>query len=201
MQSKYSAEKLIEEVENVMIKGLRRSAGLNLISFGIGMNMGLGTFMDLMQWFTSALRGKSHRVAHYSDKIKGCGDSVLASIRQQFFKIIKVIITKLRISRDPKHLVHMLNALIWDYKGNDLTYLAKYDILGAIQFGDGGETHPLKLAWGRQLKQKKQSEDATLTRTVINLFEFLFKQILSQVILIDAKNPDYEEKKNAADLT
>ena len=29
--------------------------------------------------------------------------------------------------------------------------------------------------------------DDTLTRTLINLFEFLFKQILSQVILVDSQ--------------
>ena len=82
MQSKFSYDKLKEEVEKVMMKGLRRSAGLDLISFGIGLNVGAGTFMDLLQWFTTSLRGNQHRVAHYSDNIYGCGDSVLAAIRR-----------------------------------------------------------------------------------------------------------------------
>ena len=95
MQSKFTFDKLKEEVENVMIKGLRRSAGLDLISFAIKMNLGMGTFLDIMQWFLTSLRANRHKVAHYSDKITGCGDSVLASIRKQFFKIIKVIIMKI----------------------------------------------------------------------------------------------------------
>ena len=35
-----------------------------------------------------------------------------------------------------------------------------------------------------------QSDDVTLTRTIANLFEFLFKQILSQVIILDAQSKD-----------
>ena len=35
MQSKFNVEKLKEEIEKVMIKGLRRSAGLDLLSFAI----------------------------------------------------------------------------------------------------------------------------------------------------------------------
>ena len=179
-----------------MIRGLCRSAGLNLISYGLALNIGLGTFLDLIQWFTISVRNNQHRVAHYSDNISGCGDSVLAAIRIQFFSIIKVLITKIKWSLNEKHLVHMLNALIWNYKGIDLNYLAKYEVINVLQFGDGSCIHPIRLAWGKQIKQKKQSDDATLTRTVVNIFEFLFKQILSQVILIDANNTKEEVKRD-----
>lgn len=60
MQAKFSIEKLKEEVEKVTIKGLRRSAGLDLISFGIQTNIGAGTFQDLLQWFLTALRANRH---------------------------------------------------------------------------------------------------------------------------------------------
>ena len=97
---------------------------------------------------------------------------------------------KIKESRDPKHLQIMLDALIWNYKGEDLDYLAQYDVLNVLQNGDGGQMHPLRLAWGRQIKQKLQKDDNTLTRTVINLFEFLFKQILSQITQIDAQKAE-----------
>ena len=51
MQSQFTLEKLQEEVERVMVKGLRRSAGLNLISFAIRTTLGIGTVLDLVQWF------------------------------------------------------------------------------------------------------------------------------------------------------
>ena len=149
MQAKYSEETLKEEVEKVMIKGLRRSAGLDLISFAIKKNIGLGTFLDIMQWFLTALRANKNRVAHYSDKIQGCGDSVLAAIRKQFFKIIKVVISKIKLVRSPLQLRAMLDAMIWNYQGEDLNYLAKFDILGVLQRGDGGRTHPIPLSWGK----------------------------------------------------
>ena len=43
----------------------------------------------------------------------------------------------------------LLNALIWNYKGEDLNYLAKFDILEVIQHGDGSRMHPISLAWGK----------------------------------------------------
>ena len=60
MQSKFTHDKLKEEVEKVMIKGLRRSAGLDLISFTMKMNLGMGTFLDIMQWFLTSLRANRH---------------------------------------------------------------------------------------------------------------------------------------------
>ena len=132
MQSKHTAEKLQEEVEEVMIHGLRRSAGLNLLSFGAQCNVGLGTFKDVLQWFLTSLRANKHQVAHYSDGISGCGDSVLAAIRTQFFEILKVVVLKLEQEREPNDLMTLLNALIWNYKGEDLNYLAKFDVLEVI---------------------------------------------------------------------
>ena len=88
----------------------------------------------------------------------------------------------------------MLNSLIWNYQGEDLKYLAKFDVLTVLQQGDGGRTHPIRLSWGKQIKQKKESEDRTLTRVIANLFEFLFKQILSQVIIVDANREENEKQ-------
>ena len=84
----------------------------------------------------------------------------------------------------------MLNALIWNYKGSDLSYLADYQVLEVVHKGNGERMHPITQAWGKQIKQCMQSDDVTLTRTIANLFEFLFKQILSQVIILDAQSKD-----------
>ena len=65
-----------------MIKGLRRSAGLNLLSFSATKNIGIGTFKDILAWFLTSLRDNKHTVAHYSDGIQGCGDQVLSAIRK-----------------------------------------------------------------------------------------------------------------------
>ena len=56
MQSKFSIEKLKDQVEKVMMKGLRRSAGLNLLSFAMQMNVDDMIFLDLLQWFVTSLR-------------------------------------------------------------------------------------------------------------------------------------------------
>ena len=95
---------------------------------------------------------------------------------------------KAKHSRDSKHLLILLDALFWNYKGEDLTYVVKSDIVGLLERGDGGQMHPIRMSWGKQLRQKKLSEDDTLTRKVAQMVEFLFKQVLGQVILLDAKD-------------
>ena len=79
----------------------------------------------------------------------------------------------------------LLPALIWNYKSTDMQYLVKCDLINTLQYGDGGRIHPIPLSWGKQIKQVKQSNNKSLTRSIANLFEFIFKQVLSQVILID----------------
>ena len=68
-----------------MMKGLRRSAGLNLLNFAMQMDIGKLVFLDLLQWFTATLRANRDEVAHYTDNITGCGDSVVAAISKEFF--------------------------------------------------------------------------------------------------------------------
>ena len=81
-----------------MVKGLRRSTGLNLLSFTIQLNLSQETFNDTLQWFLTLMRANKHNVAHYTDDISGCGDEVLAAIRKEFFKVIKAVVTKIKSS-------------------------------------------------------------------------------------------------------
>lgn len=178
-----------------MVKGLQRSAGLNLLSFGIRTNIGLGTYRDLLQWFLTSMRQNKHQVAHYSDGIAGCGDSVLTAIRKQFFKIIKTIITTIKLDRDGNSIRLNLPALVWNYKGADMEYLVKFDLINVLQFGDEGRTHPITLSWGKQIKQVKASADKSLTRMIASIFEFIFKQVLSQLILVDAGDDEDQSSK------
>ena len=142
-----------------MINGLRRSAGLELISFAIQTNINEGTFLDILQWFETSLRNNQMQVVHYSDKIKGCGESVMNAIRRQFFKVIKSVILKAKKTRDEKTLNTLLQALIWNYNSSDLAYLAKYDIVGLLERGDGGTMHPIAMSWGKQFKFKKPDQE------------------------------------------
>ena len=50
--------------------------------------------------------------------------------------------------------------------------------------------HPIRLAWGNNTENVIMSalhgNSQTLAANVMKVFEFLFKQVLSQVILLDA---------------
>ena len=172
------------------MKGLRRSAGLNLLNFAMQMDLDRWVFMDLLQWFVTSLRANRDQVAHYTDNITGCGDSVVAAIGKEFFQIIKQVVLKIKRGKELQIIKGLLGALIWNYRGNDMKYLAKFNIIDVIQRGDGRPMHPIRLAWGNNTENVIMStlhgNSQTLAANVMKVFEFLFKQVLSQVILLDA---------------
>ena len=120
---------------------------------------------------------------------------MLAAIRKQFFEVIKTVISKIKEERSTDHVKSLLSALMWDFRGVDFDYLAKFDIFDMLHNGDGTRSHPLRAAWGRQLRQARASQDDTLARAVLTLFEFLYKQILSQITQVDAQNDDQAKSK------
>ena len=71
-----------------------------------------------------------------------------------------------------------------------MKYLAKFNIIDVIQRGDGRPMHFIRCAWGNNtenvIASSLQSNSHNLAANVIKVFEFLFKQVLSQVILLDA---------------
>ena len=173
------------------MKGLRRSAGLNLLNFAMQMDLERWVFMDLLQWFVTSLRANRDQVAHYTDNITGCGDSVVAAIGKEFFQIIKQVVLKIKRGKEFQIIKGLLGALIWNYRGNDMKYLAKFNIIDVIQRGDGDRMHPIRLAWGKNTEfpgsNAFRSNRLNFSALVMKVFEFLFKQILSQVILLDAE--------------
>ena len=71
--------------------------------------------------------------------------------------------------------------------------LSDLNVIETIREGDGSSTHPITLDWGKSIKQANTGlfSESSLTRTIMNLFEFLFKQILSQMICLDNQIDDY----------
>ena len=72
-----------------------------------------------------------------------------------------------------------------------MKYLAKFNIIDVIQKGDGRPMHPIRLAWGKNIENVMmgvsfRSHAESFSANVMKVFEFLFKQVLSQVILLDA---------------
>jgi hypothetical protein len=73
-----------------MVGGLRRCAGLNLLSYAAMSKVNKKN--EVFMWFVSSLRSGDKVLSHYSDGLTGCGDSVLKAVRRQFFKLIKAIL-------------------------------------------------------------------------------------------------------------
>lgn len=60
--------------------------------------------------------------------------------------------------------------------------LANIKIFSVLQEGDGTRLNPLKLSWGKLLKQQVDEKDNTLTRKVVKVFSFLFKIVLKSIV-------------------
>ena len=116
------------------------------------------------------------------NKVSGCGENVHAIARKEFFSILKRAIEVLKKATEEKEINHILDAFYWSYKSADLLELAKLDIFKVLQEGDGSRLNPLRLAWGHILRQRKDESDATLTRKIVKVFNFLFKIVLRALV-------------------
>jgi hypothetical protein len=52
LQGEFKADALQDSIENSLVRGLRRAAGLNIINFTLGLaGLDDDTFIDNLQWF------------------------------------------------------------------------------------------------------------------------------------------------------
>jgi hypothetical protein len=52
LQGEFKADALQDSIENSLVRGLRRAAGLNIIKFTLGLaGLDDDTFIDNLQWF------------------------------------------------------------------------------------------------------------------------------------------------------
>jgi hypothetical protein len=106
-----------------------------------------------MSWFCGSLRGnKNPHVAHYLDDLKGCGHHLEELARENFFSILKGMVSKLRDSKDEDEIKIILNSLKWKYLARDHLSLYHLDLFKVLHQGDGKSDHKLKRSWGRPLK-------------------------------------------------
>ena len=100
-----------------------------------------------MQWFQSSLRKNNIELSHYKDGVQNCGDSTDFQMRKKFFSIIDKIVARIKLHRgNDQKLLHMINALAWNYHTEDLEHLEAYSVFQLLHQGDGTEYHPLRRA-------------------------------------------------------
>ena len=93
----------------------------------------------MLQWFTASLRQRQQTSAHFLDGLSGCGNSCESGIRSQFFKVIKKIILKLKISIDQDEIKLLLNVLYWNYKTTDHEDLIRSGVFEMLSKGNGSD--------------------------------------------------------------
>ena len=49
-----------------------------------------------------------------------------------------------------------MNALYWNYTIEDQADIANLDIFTVLQVGNGDRLNPIRLAWGKYVKQKEE---------------------------------------------
>lgn len=56
LQSEFSADLINKTIEESLVDGLRRSAGLNLLNYAMSLSSNPQIFFDMIQWFSASLR-------------------------------------------------------------------------------------------------------------------------------------------------
>ena len=98
------------------------------------------------------MRDNIVQVCHYMTNVDSCGNNAQASIRKNFAQILERILDVIKHEQlaNEDNYVHLLDALCWDYKPEDLHFLDKHDIFNTLLKGNGEIVHPLRVSWGRE---------------------------------------------------
>ena len=81
LQADLNSDLLKERVEQSLVNGLRRSAGLHLINFAMNLSYNTTRFFDLLQWLQGSLRCNRIQMVHYLTGLDGCGIKAETGIR------------------------------------------------------------------------------------------------------------------------
>ena len=81
LQASFTAEQLKSRVEESLVNGLRRSAGLHLLRFTMEQSLSDEVFFDMLQWFSGSLRMNKSRSVHYLEGLEGCGSETESGIQ------------------------------------------------------------------------------------------------------------------------
>ena len=113
------------------MKGLRRSAGLEILEFAMQNTTTNDVFFDALQWFMGSLLKNKSCATHYLEGLEGCGSDVEHSIQTKFFNIIRRVIFELKNGDNSKDkTVHLINAIgCWDYKPSDHQHLVELGVV------------------------------------------------------------------------
>jgi hypothetical protein len=104
-----------------------------------------------------------------------------------------MVMTRIKSAKNENNIPQMLQSLYWRYDSEDLVLLSKLNVFNTLCYGDGSMMHPLKKAWGRILRENIIAEEAqSLTKQVLQTFEFLFKVLLKNMLSGDASLLDQE---------
>ena len=194
LQSDISVDKIMRTVEEGLVHGLRRSAGLNLLHFGMGLHGEEQVFFDMLQWFSSSLRQRKQLTAHFLDGLAGCGLSCETSIRAQFFKILHIVLLKLKLSADTETEIKLLlQCLCWHFRAEDHELLSQLNVFDFLVRG-----HPSGLSWVKYYQgryeehasfdfssETKNVSSMNLGRLLQHTTEYLQNQVLSSILATD----------------
>ena len=133
-------------------------------------------FYDLLQWFQGSLRKNRSHSAHYLDGVRGCGERISKDISVKFFQIIEIVAEKLKVVNKKDKIIHLMDAICWEYTRKDHDKLAKLNIFKVLSEGNGERNSLLKTAWGQFTGYivKDKNEDMQLPSRLMQAFQYLF---------------------------
>ena len=203
LQSEFTVDQINKTIEQSLVNGLRRSAGLNLLNYAMGLSGNPQIFFDMIQWFSASLRQRKNTSVHFLDGLTSCGDSCESGIRIQFFKILKKVDLKLRTCNDLDELKLLLNNLCWNFNAADHEQLCKLNIFETLHKGDGSDLSWIKYNLGTYLNHTWNSKHSftsfsqtNIGRTLQHTCEYLQNQVLASIIQTEGEVEVIESKQS-----
>lgn len=106
-------------------------------------------------------------------------------MKVSFFDIYKAFLNKLKVSKDKKECLSLLDSITWRFGSRDHSMLSEFDVFKTLRFGNGHRNNLLKKSWGHKLQTTvRDADDANddLSAEVLSRFEYLFYGVISRIV-------------------
>ena len=113
------------------------------------------------------------------------------------------VVNKLKVVNKKDKIIHLIDALCWEYTRQDHDSLARLNIFKVLSHGNGECNSLLKAAWGQQTGEvvKDKDSDLQLPSRLMQAFQYLFLTILEGIVADTQTSSIYSNETKEASLS
>ncbi len=172
LQTGISCASLVAHLENYYLRGMAIYASMTVFQRASSYVYSKKIRMDVLAWVSSIFKSDPAANLHYAQKTTSCGTPFQYMLRGVFFNLINQVLDYVMMTKNPKELECLMDALKWNYTASDHVFLKDCRLFHCLR----AEHRKCLVSslWG------KQADDCS--ETLLDTFEYIAIRIVTRAL-------------------